>query len=75
METWLVQREPDPLPVGFPDQASTLVRAPAGLERDRISPPVESRAAIVTLQREEEEEEEEKEVWLLHSHSIQEHLL
>ncbi|TMS14986.1 Endoplasmic reticulum membrane sensor NFE2L1 [Larimichthys crocea] len=76
LETWLVQREPDPLPVGFPDQASTLVRAPAGLERDRISPPVESRAAIVTLQREEEEEEEEKEEGmhheLLHSGALDE---
>ncbi|XP_051245057.1 endoplasmic reticulum membrane sensor NFE2L1a isoform X1 [Dicentrarchus labrax] len=61
LETWLVQREPEPLPVVFPDQASPLVRAPAGVERDRISPPVESRAALGTLQEEEEEDEQDKE--------------
>lgn len=59
LETWLVQREPDSIPVGFPDQPSPLVRVPGGVERDRIVPPVESRAAFGDLQEEEEEDEEE----------------
>ncbi|KAM9346065.1 endoplasmic reticulum membrane sensor NFE2L1a [Symphorus nematophorus] len=61
LETWLVQREPDPLPMGFPDQTSPLVRAPGGVERDRIAPSVESTAVLGILQEEEEEEEEDKE--------------
>lgn len=59
LETWLVQREPDPLPVGCPDQPSLRERAPAGVERDRTAPPVESRAGPGTLQEEEEEDKEE----------------
>ncbi|XP_059203697.1 endoplasmic reticulum membrane sensor NFE2L1-like [Centropristis striata] len=61
LETWLVQREPDPLPMGRPDQSSTLNRAPAGVERDQAAPPVESRAALGALQEEEEEEEDKEE--------------
>ncbi|XP_070778622.1 endoplasmic reticulum membrane sensor NFE2L1a [Enoplosus armatus] len=59
LETWLVQREPDPLPMGFPDQPSPLERAPAGVQRDRASPPAESRAGPGTVQEDVEEEEEE----------------
>ncbi|XP_034568058.1 endoplasmic reticulum membrane sensor NFE2L1-like [Notolabrus celidotus] len=47
LETWLVQREPDPLPVVCPDQAI-----------NRPAPPVEPRPGISTLQDEEEEEED-----------------
>lgn len=61
LETWLVQREPDSLPVGFPDQTSPLVRAPTGEERDQIDQSVESIAALGPLQEEEEEEEDEEE--------------
>lgn len=61
LETWLVQREPDPLPMGSPHQLSPLERAPAGVERDRSALPVESRDVLGTLP--EEEEEEDKEVW------------
>ncbi|XP_074551904.1 endoplasmic reticulum membrane sensor NFE2L1a [Halichoeres trimaculatus] len=46
LETWLVQREPDPLPVGRPDQPM-----------NRPAPPVEPRPGISTLQDEEEEED------------------
>ncbi|XP_044038075.1 endoplasmic reticulum membrane sensor NFE2L1a [Siniperca chuatsi] len=60
LETWLVQQEPDPLPVGCPDQPSPLERAPAGAQRDRTAPPVESRAGPVTLQEEEEDEGKEE---------------
>lgn len=48
--------------MGFPDQTSPLVRAPAGVERDLIA--VESRPSLDGLQ--EEEEEEDKEVCLFH---------
>nr|XP_046272308.1 endoplasmic reticulum membrane sensor NFE2L1a isoform X2 [Scatophagus argus] len=61
LETWLVQRESDPLPMGYPDQTSPLVRTPAGVERDRTAPRIESRAALGTAHQEEEEEEEDKE--------------
>lgn len=66
LETWLVQREPDPLPMGRPDQSSPLERAPGGVERDRTAPPVESRAGLGTLQEEEEEEKEEGTYHVLH---------
>uniref|UniRef100_A0A3B5B432 Endoplasmic reticulum membrane sensor NFE2L1 n=1 Tax=Stegastes partitus TaxID=144197 RepID=A0A3B5B432_9TELE len=60
LQTWLVQREPDALPVGCSDQPSLRERAPAGVERDRTSPSVEVRAELSNL--EDEDEEEEKEV-------------
>ncbi|KAM8724341.1 endoplasmic reticulum membrane sensor NFE2L1a [Acanthopagrus schlegelii] len=67
LEAWLVQREPDPLPVGFPDQTSPLVRAVDGAERDRIASSEESRAVFSTMQQgEEEEEEEDKEEEMYH---------
>ncbi|XP_037332004.2 endoplasmic reticulum membrane sensor NFE2L1a [Pungitius pungitius] len=51
LETWLVQREADPLPMVCPD----LERAP---ERDRTAPAVEATANRGTLQEEEEEDKE-----------------
>ncbi|XP_047428921.1 endoplasmic reticulum membrane sensor NFE2L1a isoform X2 [Mugil cephalus] len=59
LETWLVQQEPDPLPVGCPDQASLLNRASAGVERDQTPSPVEPRTGLHNLDDKEEEEEEE----------------
>lgn len=59
LETWLVQRDPDPLPVEI---------APAVVERDRTAPPAETRAGLGML--EEEEDDDDKEVQLFHSHSV-----
>lgn len=56
LETWLVQREPDPLPIVCPD---LLERAPAEVERGRTAPPVEPRAGLGTLRVDEEEEDKE----------------
>ncbi|KAI3360317.1 hypothetical protein L3Q82_014630 [Scortum barcoo] len=67
LETWLVQREPDPVPVGHPDQLSQPERSPAGLERDGTQLPVESRAVLGTLH---DQEEEDREVWLIHSQCL-----
>lgn len=53
LETWLVQGEPDPLPMVYPDQASPLERAPIGDDRDQIGSPVEPRGGPDTLQAEE----------------------
>lgn len=50
LETWLVQREPDPLSMGCPDQASPLERAPTGDNRDQIGSRVEARGGPGTLQ-------------------------
>ncbi|XP_029292894.1 endoplasmic reticulum membrane sensor NFE2L1a isoform X2 [Cottoperca gobio] len=58
VETWLVQREPDPLAMACPD-LSTLERASAGVERELTAPPVETRAVLGALQEEEEEDKEE----------------
>ncbi|XP_049924174.1 endoplasmic reticulum membrane sensor NFE2L1-like [Epinephelus moara] len=58
LEAWLVQREPDPLPMGCPDQSSPLERA-AGVERDRPTLPVESRDGLGAVQDEDEEDKEE----------------
>ncbi|XP_056263608.1 endoplasmic reticulum membrane sensor NFE2L1-like [Pseudoliparis swirei] len=58
LETWLVQREPDPLPIVCPD---LLERAPAEVERGRTAPPVEPRAGLGTLRVDEEEEDKEEE--------------
>ncbi|KAM8845855.1 endoplasmic reticulum membrane sensor NFE2L1-like isoform 2-T2 [Spinachia spinachia] len=55
LETWLVQREVDPLPMVCPD---LLERAPVGVERDRSAPTVEATAEVGTLQEEEEDKEE-----------------
>ncbi|XP_034450173.1 endoplasmic reticulum membrane sensor NFE2L1-like [Hippoglossus hippoglossus] len=62
LETWLVQREPDPLPIERPDQSSLLERAPARLERDLIGLTVEPRPGLGTLQEEVEAEEKEEEI-------------
>lgn len=60
METWLVQREQDPLPGGFPEQ----MRAAAGDDRDPVVTNGEPRTVFGALIEEEEEEEEEaKEVF------------
>ncbi|XP_041673514.1 endoplasmic reticulum membrane sensor NFE2L1a [Cheilinus undulatus] len=48
LETWLVQRESDPLPVGRPDQP-----------RHRPAPPVDPRPGVIPLHEEEEDEEED----------------
>lgn len=53
LETWLVQREQDPLPGGFPEQR----RAAAGVERDPVVPNDESRTVFGVLNEEDEEEE------------------
>ncbi|XP_010789227.1 nuclear factor erythroid 2-related factor 1-like isoform X2 [Notothenia coriiceps] len=53
VETWLVQRDTDPLPIGGPDLS--LERAAAGGEREPTALPVESRAVVL------HEEEEDKE--------------
>uniref|UniRef100_A0A667WKK2 Endoplasmic reticulum membrane sensor NFE2L1 n=1 Tax=Myripristis murdjan TaxID=586833 RepID=A0A667WKK2_9TELE len=63
LETWLVQREPDPLPGGRPDQASPLQRAPAGLDRDRAAPQMQPGAGNGTR---DEEDEDVKEVGPIH---------
>ncbi|XP_034750362.1 endoplasmic reticulum membrane sensor NFE2L1a [Etheostoma cragini] len=68
LETWLAQREPDPLPIACPDQSSPLERAPAGVERDRTAPPVESRAALATMQEEKEEDDKEEGAYHGHHH-------
>ncbi|KAF3845795.1 hypothetical protein F7725_002873 [Dissostichus mawsoni] len=54
VETWLVQRDTDPLPIGCPDLS--LERAAAGGEREPTALPVESRAVVL---HEEEEDKEE----------------
>lgn len=59
LETWLVQREQDPLPGGFPEQ----MRAAAGVERDLVVPNDEPTTVFGVLNEEEEEEEEAKEVF------------
>lgn len=65
LETWLVQREQDPLPVGLPVPASRLAREPPGIERVQLAPSLESRPLVplpvVTL-HEDNDEEEDKEV-------------
>ncbi|CAB1429385.1 unnamed protein product [Pleuronectes platessa] len=62
LETWLVQREPDPLTIDRPDQSSLLERAPARVERDLIGLTVEPRPGLGTLQEEVEAEEKEEEI-------------
>lgn len=62
LATWLVQREPDPLPMRCPDQPSPLERDPAGEERDHTGSPVEPRGGPGTLQ--------EEEVQLFHWHFV-----
>ncbi|XP_062263136.1 endoplasmic reticulum membrane sensor NFE2L1a [Platichthys flesus] len=59
LETWLVQREPDPLTI---DQSSLLERAPARVERDLIGLTVEPRPGLGTLQEEVEAEQKEEEI-------------
>ncbi|XP_029913614.1 endoplasmic reticulum membrane sensor NFE2L1a [Myripristis murdjan] len=62
LETWLVQREPDPLPGGRPDQASPLQRAPAGLDRDRAAPQMQPGAGNGTRDEEDEDVKEDGEL-------------
>lgn len=61
LETWLVQREQDPLPLGLPVPASRLDREPPGIERVQPAPSLESRPLVLTL-NEDNDEEEDKEV-------------
>ncbi|XP_067427330.1 endoplasmic reticulum membrane sensor NFE2L1a [Thunnus thynnus] len=51
LETWLVQREPDPLPVE---------RAPAVVERNQTAPPAETRAGLGMLEEEEDDDNKEE---------------
>uniref|UniRef100_A0A4W6CAW0 Nfe2 like bZIP transcription factor 1a n=1 Tax=Lates calcarifer TaxID=8187 RepID=A0A4W6CAW0_LATCA len=60
IETWLVQREPDPLPMEFPDQPSLVERAPTRVHRERRDPSVEPRAERGTFQEEMEEDNIER---------------
>ncbi|XP_029015094.1 endoplasmic reticulum membrane sensor NFE2L1a isoform X2 [Betta splendens] len=53
LETWLVQREPDPLPLGHPDQLSPLGRGLTGEERDHDGSAVEPRTGAGAGQEEE----------------------
>nr|XP_020463830.1 nuclear factor erythroid 2-related factor 1-like isoform X2 [Monopterus albus] len=59
LETWLVHREPDPLPMGCPNQPFPLERAPAGVERALAGQPVEPTARLGNMQEEEEEDDKE----------------
>ncbi|XP_040918937.1 endoplasmic reticulum membrane sensor NFE2L1a isoform X2 [Toxotes jaculatrix] len=70
LETWLVQREPDPLPMERPDQSSVLERAPAGVERDRSDPSVETRAGLGTLQEEVDADDKEAGTQHVLHHSV-----
>lgn len=64
LETWLVQREPDPLPIRCPDRTSLRERAPPEAERELTVQPVEPRAGL------QDEEEEDTEVHQFHSHCL-----
>ncbi|KAG7221988.1 hypothetical protein INR49_028271 [Caranx melampygus] len=76
LETWLVQREPDPLTIGSPDQASLLERAPAGAESNRHDLSMEPRAVLYSEEGRpglsaldeigEEEEDEDEDVASMH---------
>ncbi|KAK2832768.1 hypothetical protein Q5P01_016657 [Channa striata] len=57
LETWLVQREPDPLPMGSPDWPTPLERASTALERDQTDAPVELRAGPGAVHEGEETDE------------------
>lgn len=70
LETWLVQREHDPLPAGRPVQASRLAREPPGVGRVQLSPSVESIPSLATLHEEADDEEEENEEVQVHEHLI-----
>lgn len=59
LETWLVQREQDPLPAGLTVQASRLAREPPDIERVQLAPSLESRPSFTTLHEEVDDEEEE----------------
>ncbi|XP_019959228.2 endoplasmic reticulum membrane sensor NFE2L1-like [Paralichthys olivaceus] len=74
LETWLVQREPDPLPIECPVQTSLLERAPARVERDLSGLTVEPRPGLGTLQEEMEAEDKEEEIHdeLYHSGDLDE---
>lgn len=61
LETWLVQREHDPLPAGLPVQASRLAREPPGIERVQLAPSLESRPSLASQHEEADDEEEENE--------------
>ncbi|XP_062295352.1 endoplasmic reticulum membrane sensor NFE2L1a [Scomber scombrus] len=59
LETWLVQREPDPLPVE---------RAPAVVERDRTAPPVENTVGLGILEEEEDNDDKEEGTYDVFNH-------
>lgn len=61
LETWLVQREHEPLPAGLPVQAPRLAREPPGIERVQLAPSLESRPSLDALHEEADDEEEENE--------------
>uniref|UniRef100_A0A8D3B0V5 Endoplasmic reticulum membrane sensor NFE2L1 n=1 Tax=Scophthalmus maximus TaxID=52904 RepID=A0A8D3B0V5_SCOMX len=60
LETWLVQRGPDPLPMECPDQPYLLERALAGMERDQNGLTMEPRPGLGALQEEVEVDEKEE---------------
>uniref|UniRef100_H3CBV1 Endoplasmic reticulum membrane sensor NFE2L1 n=1 Tax=Tetraodon nigroviridis TaxID=99883 RepID=H3CBV1_TETNG len=60
LETWLVQREHDPLPAGLPVQASHLAREPPGIGRVQLTPSSEFRPSPATLHELADDEEEKK---------------
>lgn len=70
LETWLVQREQEPLPVGSPVQASRMTRDPPAIERVQLSPTLESRPSIGSLHEDIGDEEEEDEEVQCHWHIV-----
>lgn len=59
VETWLVQREPDPLPLARPEQSPLLERNTNGMERDRGVPLLEHTPQFGNVQEEVEDEDKE----------------
>ncbi|XP_033934376.1 endoplasmic reticulum membrane sensor NFE2L1-like [Pseudochaenichthys georgianus] len=70
VETWLVQRDTDPLPLGCTDLS--LERAAAGGEREPTALPVESRAVVLHEEEEEDNEEGTHHVPIHHSGAVEE---
>ncbi|XP_068193948.1 endoplasmic reticulum membrane sensor NFE2L1a isoform X2 [Antennarius striatus] len=66
LETWLVQREPDPVPLGVPDQTLPVGREPPVVERDRTAPPVDPRPPPGAPHEEDDETKREERHHVLH---------
>ncbi|XP_029997647.1 endoplasmic reticulum membrane sensor NFE2L1a isoform X2 [Sphaeramia orbicularis] len=70
LETWLVQQESSPLPVGYPHQPAPLDRAPMeGGGRPRVALPLEPRDGLDLLEDDEGEEDGEEETHHIPSRS------